>query len=218
MTINTYILKFVEQLEVEPNRFSCLTIALRDTRKLTGRNLNTGQVETNILERSDSFLDPNSFIGIINYLLILDLIGEVFKKKEFHSCKNNIYRAIKQFGKAGITDKEIDTIIALRNSLAHNYGLINVPKPKERETKLHKFILSNEESSFLIKFPTSPWDGNFSNKDETCLTEVSISNLFEFIESIHKNLIQEIKSNNVELRLLSGIDELNSRFTIQYSS
>jgi hypothetical protein len=216
MITNDYLLKFTKMLEIEHNRFSCLTIALRDARQLTGRNLETGKNELNILESSDSFLDPNSFIGIINYLLILDMIGEIFKIKGFRtSKKSKIYFALKQFG-GDISDKEIDAIIALRNSLAHNYGLINIPRQEERETKLHKFSLLNGENSFLINFPDTPWNGEFSNKEDANSTEISVSKLIELIEEIHKELIRQIEANNVELRFSKGKEELNSRFTIRH--
>lgn len=81
------------------------------------------------------------------------MIGEIFKTAAFSSTKNNtIYRALKQF--SSISDHNIDTFVALRNSLAHNYGLVNIPvEKKEFFTKRHKFILDNTEGAELIKYP-----------------------------------------------------------------
>lgn len=213
----TFIQKFITDLEIEPNRFSCLKIATNDARKLTGRNISSGDNELNILTNSDDFLSPDSFIGIINYLLILDLIGEVFNLIGFTTKKNNnIYRALKQFSPT-ISEKDIDTIIALRNSLAHNYGLVNIPKSeKENSTKRHKFILLHSESSFLIKYPTTIWNGDFNEKSEDTSTQISTINLINLIEQTYKNLVKESENNGIELKLSGGIEELKSRFTIMY--
>jgi hypothetical protein len=142
------------------------------------------------------------------------MIGAIFIIKGFRTTKTtNIYFALKQYG-GNISDKEINTIIALRNSMAHNYGLINIPRPSERETKLHKFILLNGENNCLINFPYTTWNGDFSNKEEANSTTISISKLIELIEKTHKELIRQIKADNIVLRLSKGKEELNSRFTI----
>lgn len=211
----TFIKRFIKDLEIETNRFSCLKIAINDARKLTGRNISGGDDELNILTNSNDFLNPDSFIGIINYLLILDLIGEAFCLKGFTTQKNNnIYKALKQFSPT-TSEKDIDTIIALRNSLAHNYGLINIPKnEKENSSKRHKFILLHTENSFLIKYPTIPWNGDFKEKSEDKSTHISTIKLIELIEQTYKNLVAKSENNEIELALNDGIEELKSRFTI----
>lgn len=215
MNNTTFIQKFIKDLEIEANRFSSLKIAINDARKLTGRNIASGDIELNILTNRNDFLSPDSFICIINYLLILDLIGEVFNVKGFTTKKNNnIYKALKQFS-SSTPEKDIDTIIALRNSLAHNYGLINVPRnERENSAKRHKFILLHSENSFLIKYPTTNWNGNFEDKSEDTSTQISTINLINLIEQIYKNLVKESENNRIELNLSGGIEELKSRFTI----
>jgi len=211
----TFIQKFIKDLEIEKNRFSSLKIAINDARKLTGRNIVSGDSELNILANTNDFLSPDSFICIINYLLILDLIGEVFNVKGFTTKKNNnIYKALKQFSSL-TSEKDIDTIIALRNSLAHNYGLINIPRDeKENSTKRHKFILLHYENSFLIKYPTTIWNGDFKDKSEDTSTQISKINLINLIEQTYKNLVKESENNRIELNLSGGVEELKSRFTL----
>ena len=72
MDDSEFIKKFVTAYEIEKNRYSCLIKALKDARKLTARDSETGKPNNDLLENKGSFLEPNSFIGIINYLLILD--------------------------------------------------------------------------------------------------------------------------------------------------
>lgn len=211
-------------------------VALGDARILTGRDENGLFIENNVLENGKTFLNQYSFIGLINYLLILDLIGEVFKLKKSKSNIENqpkIYKALKQF--TSLKDKDIYTINALRNSLAHNYGLVNIPDNinKHKGTSLHKFILLNSDDSELIKYPEIEWKIvvseddkenqskkiNFKDKDEKSSTKVSPIKLQELVEEVYQNLLNELTNNNVELsKSINGIDELNARFTIVYAS
>jgi hypothetical protein len=240
MNIDNYLLKLATTREIEKDRYSCLKIALDDARIITGRNENGLFIENNVLENGKSFLNQHSFIGLVNYLLVLDLIGEVFilkplrlkelKLEKIKSDKMNIYKALKQF--SSLIDKDIYTINALRNSLAHNYGLINIPdESKYYESSLHKFNLLNLENSALIKYPETKWETvksdnndkksptkvNFKDKDEKSSTKVSPIKLQDLVEEVYQNLINELTNNNVELSI-SGIDELNARFTIIYDS
>jgi len=217
MNDSEYIKRFTVSNEIENNRYSCLIIALEDSRMLTGRNLENGKYDLNILRNDKTFLNPNSFIGIINYLLFLEMIGEIFRLKSFKTNKtNNIFKALKQFGNS-IPENDINTIIALRNSLAHNYGLINTPKySKENPTKRHKFIIDNSDDCLvLIKYPTKKWDGDYTDKSDDSSTIVSSIKLIELIESIYRNLRNEIDKNSIELSLKGGIEELKSKFTIR---
>lgn len=236
MIINDkYLLKFATTREIEPNRYSCLKIALDEARILNGRDENGWFIENNVLENGKTFLNQYSFIGLINYLLILDLIGEVFKlKKSKSNLKNQpkIYKTLKQF--SSLNDKDIYTINALRNSLAHNYGLVNIPTDKKYfNTSLHKFILLDSDDSELIKYPEIEWKTvvseddkenpstkiNFKDKDEKSSTKVSPIKLQELVEEVYQNLLNELTNNNVELsKSINGIDELNARFTIIYGS
>jgi hypothetical protein len=213
---SNYLYKFARKLEIEPNRYSCLLIALRDARMVTGRNLETGKIGYDILENSSSFLSPYSFIGVINYLLVLEIIGTVFEFKAFTTKKtNNIYKALKQF--TLLKKNDIDTIISLRNSLAHNYGLANIPNdPKENNTKRHIFKLINTENSPLIAYPKIYWDGNFKNKLEDSYTMISVHPLFDTIEDVYSTVISNIERGNIKIALNGGFHELNTRFTIKH--
>lgn len=236
MNLSNYLLKFATEREMESKKYSCLMLVLGDARILTGRDENGNFIKDNVLSNGKSFLSQYSFIGLINYLLVLDLIGEVFKLKECkYDLKNQpkIYKALKQFSSSlKDKDKDIYTINALRNSLTHNYGLINIPnKSKYYDSSLHKFSLLNSENSELIKYPETKWEIvkpehndeksltkiNFKDKDEKSSTKVSPIKLQELVEEVYQNLLNELTNNNVKLSI-SSIDELNARFTIIYDS
>jgi len=78
-----FIQKLIHDIEIESNRYSILNLAIRDARLITGRDIETGELLKNELFTNslDQALDQYSFIGIVNYLLILYLIGTAFSKK-----------------------------------------------------------------------------------------------------------------------------------------
>lgn len=210
--------KFISFREIEANRYSCLVIALTDARLITGRNIDTGQYELNILTNGKNFLNPHSFIGIINYLLILDMMGEIFETPNFKTDKtSNIYKSLEQFSSLRGRDNDIDTIIALRNSLAHNYGLINIPKnQKDYSTKLHKFTIDNSENAELIKYPSpnTVWNCDFLDKSEYSSTKIGYRKVIDLIESVYGYIKNGFEDGSVILSLKD--EELKARFTIRY--
>lgn len=219
MDSQSFINGFISSYEIEENRFSCLMIALDDARKITGRNIQSGIKGMNILKGKGTFLNPHSFIGIINYLLILDMTGKVFKTTRIitdfnHNKDNNIYKALKQFS-FNLNDKDIDTIIALRNCLAHNYGLINISSHKEIATKQHKFILTHKETVKLIEYPLGVWMGDFSDKSGSSGTKISHEKLIDLVESVYENIRNEFDNGSLLLNLDGGVEELKARFTIR---
>jgi hypothetical protein len=64
-------------------------------------------------------------LGLTNYLIILELIGSVFKLKnnDDNYTKDGIEYALKLYTKLG--NEKIKGIKALRNSLTHNFSLAN---------------------------------------------------------------------------------------------
>lgn len=213
-----YLLGFIDEMNqpFDGKKWSCFIMALREARKLCGRDIFTGENKNNTLIslNEDAILGNDSPICLVSYLLVLDLIGEVFKTRSFSTKKtNNIYKALKQF--SDLQDTEIDVLIALRNSLAHNFSLINIPRyERDYPTQRHKFILNNIDDDFLIKFPQDPWDGDYSKKDDKYYTEISTANLIEKIEEVIKCLRTKIESNAVELALREGLAELKGKFLI----
>ena len=214
-----YLIKFASTLNFEEGRNSCLVAALRDARRITGRNIDTGERENYFLGADKVVLSPYSPIGLVNYLLILDMIGNIFtaKGKELDEVKNKIYSALFCF--SNLSEEEIHVVLALRNSLAHNYGLANKKEKKngkldQRQT--HKFILDNTTQAPLICFPKVPWDGQFSTKTEDQSTTVGTIALMNLVEEVYHTLLTKLEKGTATLNLAGGIEELNSRFTVLY--
>lgn len=207
-----FVIKFVTSLEIEKNRYSCLMLALSDARKLSMYDAKTGDIDLEFFENKNSFINPFSLINVINYLLILDMIGEIFISDSNKTRK--IFNSLKKF--SSLIEKDIHVIVALRNSLAHNYGLINIPKFGNLSQR-HKFMLISNRSSNLIEYPTISWTGEFNDRSDYSYTRIGLINLFELVEEVYSNL--KIKVLNDPLSILSlkqGVNELKARFTITY--
>ncbi len=215
-----FIKKFLTQREIEPKRNSCLVNALEDARFLSGRHPKTGinreivWVNMNEKEMNEKVVyASNSFLGLIGYLILLDMIGSIFVAK-----KNTIYKTLEKF--STLNDKERDVVVALRNSLTHNYSLINIPFYKqEDETKLHKFELIYLDTPFVISIPSelNKWKRkDFNNKNDESNTQIGVKKLIDEFEKVYSNLKEEYNNGNVSLSNGISVEELKSRFTIRY--
>ena len=213
------IKKFVTERVIEQGRESCLMIALETARILCGRDKATGKKtdkETDIIH-SDEFKQniittQTSFAGLIHYLLLLDLIGAVFIPKD-----SNIARTIKHFHPE-MNEREVYAIVALRNSLAHNYGLVNIPKYKKQyPNSLHMFSLDNFGGlNSMVEVSETIWNKKFTCKDDSMTTNIDIPKLVDFFEEIYQTLVEKVENEKLDVVLNKGIEELKSRFTITH--
>ncbi|MDX2362385.1 MAG: hypothetical protein QNK23_16370 [Crocinitomicaceae bacterium] len=210
--MNDYLRNFINKFEVEPNRLSSLKQAIKDARYLTNRNLETGGSEETLVERDQVIFNPYSFIGIVNYYLVLDIIGSVFcLKSSNYSNENPIEIALNDF--TDLQPKEVGAIKALRNCLAHSYSLINIPtNPRKIELECHAFTIVNSYSAPLTKFPKKPWTGNYAKKE---VTEIGYGSLVDQFEKTITSLTLKFDNNQVEFRLENGLAELNKKYTVK---
>jgi|JI10StandDraft_1071094.scaffolds.fasta_scaffold240541_2 hypothetical protein len=225
MSEREFIRKFINERVIEEKRNSCLVVALQDARKLTGRHPQTGFQSNIILSNVNEkvmnekiIYDSNSFLGLIGYLILMDLIGSLFKQKE---NENGICIALEKFSK-NLNKEERFVIKALRNSLAHNYSLINIPQkaktPDKQQSKdkkeLHKFELIYEDTDFIISVPleSDRWiRDDFKNKLDVSNTKIGVRKLIDEFENVYGNLKEDYDNDNVTLTL--GLEELKARFT-----
>ena len=220
-----FVKAFVSQREIIDEgikRESCLVRALEDARRLYSKEdtlqeiVLRSQNQENNPERENQLMYQMGdipFLSLVGYLILLDLIGEVFTKK---GKGNNIENAINYFGTKNLRHCKCE-VYALRNSLAHNYGLINIhPKPQKDADYSHKFMLSTESSNIGIFEKAGDWQRkDWSDKSETTSTKVNVPRLIEEIENLHKTLIQKVEDGDYAIGLQDGIEELKSRFTIR---
>ena len=204
----------VEQpMENTPDRFSTLIFLLKSGRKLSGRDLSTGAYigsEFNDQNFIDGTYYSFQFSGLISYLILLEQIGSIFKPTHEPAIKEtSIYKALKYL--SNIDPTKINSIVALRNSMAHKFGLATEKKPHKMSPE--KFTLSIERNVKIVQPPTVSWDGVFSNKSEDNNTLVYIHDLIDLIEGVFQKLLTEHKNGNIQVVLEDGLEELKARYT-----
>lgn len=217
MTDQEFIKKFLDinqPIELLPTRFSTVGLLLRGARKMSGRDLTSGDYVMNELTEEnfrEQTYHSHQFSGLINYLIFLEQIGSIFK---FPSTKTNgIHIALEKF--SALSEQQIFAVRALRNSLAHDFGLATEIIP-QNVNKRHKFSLSIERNRETIKLPIVRWEGNFDDKTDETNTTVFIIDLCDLIEDVYFKLKEEVLNDNTELNLSGGLNELKGRFTITY--
>lgn len=187
--------------------FSGFCGALKDARKMTGRNIETGHKDN-----SNEFGHLGSWLGTIGYLSLLDQIGGCFKKigePIIDSKKSGIIKALKYF--SDLNDDKINAIYALRNSFAHDYSLQNV---NSRQVLLtHHFVVENSETNPTVSLPTNNWDGLMENKSSQNATHINLQSLGDLVEGLVNRLIELNEQNQIEIILAGGKEELISRYS-----
>lgn len=213
MTELEFIKKFVSDTHIEGNRHSSFSIALRNARLIAGRDPVSGINEYyDILENTYGNLPPSSFIGLVNYLIILDMVGSIFCTHEIKASGSAINKALVYY--TDLNEKDRYTIDALRNALVHSYSLINIPPNKNHfENSRHKFTLDPFSNIPLITYPKTPWDGSFNDKSEDSSTTIQVTKLIDLIEAVVTSVKERITFFESE-DLCIDIDELKAKYTI----
>lgn len=218
-------------------RQSCFVRLLFDARMIVGRKVNSGEIDDNhngLFNREEwkeedkdwRMMDNTRFVGLSLYLFLLDMVGMVFKDKNysgtFHINENALKKALKQFAPS-LSKKEMNTIISLRNCLAHNYGLIALPKNHNANNWNHQFTLiyspdkdehGEDKIHPMIAFPDIEWNGKYEERHLYKRTEIYKPKLVQLIEDIVKSIGDKLNNDEIELALAGGIEELKARFTV----
>ncbi len=216
------IKQFVLNKEIEDGRESSLIKALEDSRRLyknkdlweiidaLSNSNNPNTCEEKMIELTKRM--ETSFLSLIGYLILLDMIGKVFTKE------NHFISAIDAFGSPELKEHKY-TVKALRNSLAHNYGLVNIPEnPIYDENSLHKFTLfegKNNDGKIFSK--EKKWKReNWTDKNDNTSTIVYVQKLVDEIENLIQNLQEKARNEELSICLDGAIEELYARFTIKH--
>lgn len=216
------LMRLILGLEEDEIRKSNFMMALKSARRLTGRNPLDGTAKCiddmrfNLLDidkEDDQPTDEKMMIGLTMYLILLDLIGCLFERKDKSvECKNGVKRALTLFSK--LEPSKIEAIKDLRNSLAHNFGLATetIKDKKGKENEGHKFTLSFTNDDPIIKLPTKEWNNKYEDKEDESSTVIGVYALCNEIENIIKDLMKTYESDNLKFKLPD--EEIKSRFTI----
>lgn len=188
---------------------SCLSAALRDARKFTGRQSTTGLPDS---EEKLGYL--GSWGGAICYMTILEQIGKCYRpsSKTIIVTDSPIQKALSYF--TSLRDDEINAIIALRNAFFHDFGLHN--RNSNFPSRQHVFLVTNHPTDPVVKLPKNLWDGAMNSRNPENTTTINLKALGDIVEDIYKELLSLDSKNQLELDLPGGEPELFDRFTITY--
>lgn len=224
ITINEYVeilLKVDGSFESRYNKISTIKNLLKGAREFSGRNIQTGIYEKKDVNEYDflnELYETKRFNGLITYLVLLEIIGNIVQSNETICKQNGIRRCLILFSKK-ITENSISPILNLRNSLVHNFSLCtdivynNKPKKKSNLFKYNLNFNETDDKNEIVKVPSIKWDGNFANSDDETYTEIYVENLIDEIEFIYNQVISQLKNNQIKVEI--PINELNSRYTIK---
>lgn len=182
---------------------SSLVHALRNIRLITGRNIDSGVID------SDSNLGyPGNWIGAIGYLTILDQIGKCYRpnsKNKITDKRSPIKKALAYFTK--ISDEEANAVYALRNAFHHDFSLLNIYNGNN-----YHFAVNQHATNPVVILPSIQWDGNINNRNICNQTYINLQALGDLVENIYTQLLQLENSNKLVLDLDGGKEELTARY------
>ena len=193
------LIKKVLNLKRNPDgSISTLTIAIRGARQLSGRNTDTGEIIPKIdlenfkKQTLGGTYESNKFMSVAMYLIIIDLIGNIFKRKGGKEQKNQRFKqALEHFSE--LNSNQIDSLKALRNSLAHKFSLGN-------ESEIFTLDFSKESEDIIVP-PEERYvskNRNNKSKDENVSTAY-YENICDLVENIYGELHNSSKKNQLEI-------------------
>ena len=176
--------------------FSCLGQALKDARKASGRNENSGDLDR--LEGSHSWL------GAIAYLMLVDQIGECYKNpaKGESSYSIPFRKALHYF--SDLTQSDNKVLYGLRSSLVHNYSLVSRFRrdPNDPWDYCYVFGLQADSNSPLIIPPNEKWRGDISLIErEKHSTTITLRKVGDLVEKMYKYIIDLHGKGQLEITM-----------------
>ncbi len=154
--------------------------------------------------------------SLLLYLICLEQIGNLFEDSEY-----GINKAVKEFHNNSnsrkldkVSDDELVAIRNLRNSLAHNLGLVNIKTDNKKAT--HKYTLSfnKKNGNKIVTMPKNPFNGDYTDKNKDTSVIIYVPALIEMVESIITEVKNRVKAKTLKLDD-SRFAEIQTRFTIR---
>ena len=185
---------------------SAFSALVRDARRATGRNLETG-----LVDRDE---DTGSWLGALGYLVLLDQIGECFEvptERRRPPRGNDFLCCLANFSPQ-LTHQDMLALYALRNAFAHSYSLTHT-HPKEQRLR-HRFLLTSDSSALLITYPKVLWSGIHADQRHDNQTQINLRALGDLAERIVPDVQAQVKAGTATVKLRGGLNELRNRFSI----
>jgi hypothetical protein len=189
---------------------SCLAAALREARKITGRNVNSGIPDSN---QTCGYL--GSWSGAMCYMTILDQVGKCYRPKSSSQLNgiSSIQKALTYF--TILTTIDINALYALRNAFFHDFSLYN--RNAKDPTLQHNFQVENHPTNPVVRVPVSKWDGKMSSRTASNITYINLKAFGDLVEGVYSKLVLLNSSGDLSLELVGGGQELIDTYTFAVS-
>jgi hypothetical protein len=194
--------------------FSALCGGLKDSRKISGRHLDTGEkfsedTSCNGDENGPCFKGHlGSWLGTMGYMAILDQIGKCYRPKSKTRIKNNssaIIKCLVYF--TSLSSDEINVLYALRNAFFHDYSISH-----KHNSNKYVFRVGHDSNAPILKPSTRPWVGSYTNINSENQTWVNLEAIGDLVERIYNDLVELASKDELEIELVGGADELFARY------
>lgn len=187
--------------------FSTLAGAYHEARWCTDRDLNTGQKISGPNRHHDRWS------GALVYMSLLDQVGEVLDRvgqtPSAYVRTNTFLKALDLFRTNN--EAENKALYALRNSFAHDFGLVNIP-PNGDPLLQHHFTVFGGTVEPLVTLPSSRWGGPITSRNDSNVTRINLELLGDVVENIYSILVQLNNQNSLRIALPGGSTELNAKY------
>jgi len=197
----------------EDETISTLSVAIRNSRELSDREVETGKkknlINTDRLENSiiNNTYEGSKFIALANYLIIIDLIGNIFKKCNQSEIKDGFKQTLKHF--TTLDDLEIKSLKNLRNALAHKFSLGN-------ESEVFTLDYSENSKNIIeLPFENYPSHKRSLQKTEKNLTIVYFENICDLVENVYSELKCLESKNQLEILSKYKVESIINIFDIK---
>jgi|APTNR8051073442_1049403.scaffolds.fasta_scaffold00090_13 hypothetical protein len=196
------------QIEVaaDAQYFNGFTAGLRDSRRMTGRDPDSGVV-----------VHPEQtvcWLGILGYMILLDQLGKCFRPKGAKPRSRNGFKSVlRDF--AGLNDADITALWALRCTLAHDYSL--VAEDAKSGYLTYHFRLIGGNAPPIVTHPKTPWHGRLGVDYDDDATTINVELFANLVETIVQLIRERNEDGEIEICLRGGWHELLNRYHVRFA-
>ena len=194
---------------------SSFVAAVRDARRLAGRDVDTGKLRTDIEDAART-----DFAAVFLHLAAIEQVGRVLRRtgardRAARDNNNDLMHALRLW-KPTIRASHADALRALRNALAHNFGLAALDERRARRGGTpppggwRHYLFAVGDAGPLVVLPNRRWNGKYGDDRLGGVTHVNHLAVGDVVEDVVRALDDAQKRN--ELRLRVHPDEVKLRF------
>lgn len=191
---------------------SCLIALLRDARIVTGRDLETGQVDPS------QSVAAGRWLGAVGYMTLFDQVGSAYRLRNVAELSGQPFTKALRYFAPELGEREREALYALRCSFVHDYSLVNVPTNgsiRVRELRTHHFMLTAPSGEGdIVKLPVQRWDGDIAHCRLRNATWVNLWALGDLAETVFSRLVDSFNEGKLAIAVAGGLQELQRRYAM----